>query len=93
MLGEPFLGLSPLFVATIFDIIGRINASGTVILLIEQNVHNSLKIYYRGNVLENSRVALAGTGEKLLEDPISARPIWGCNKRFYVLSIRFYVKN
>ena len=69
MLDEPSLGLSPLFVGTIFDIIGKINASGTAILLIEQNVFHALKVSHRGYVLENGHVALTGSGEELLADP------------------------
>jgi branched-chain amino acid transport system ATP-binding protein len=69
MLDEPSLGLSPLFVGTIFEIIAKINASGTAILLIEQNVFHALKISHRGYVLENGQVALTGSGEELLADP------------------------
>ena len=69
MLDEPSLGLAPLLVSTIFEIIEKINAQGTSILLIEQNVFHSLKISDRGYVLENGRIALSGTGADLLENP------------------------
>jgi branched-chain amino acid transport system ATP-binding protein len=69
MLDEPSLGLAPLLVSTIFEIIERIHRQGTAILLIEQNVFHSLKISDRGYVLENSQIALSGQGEQLLENP------------------------
>ena len=69
MLDEPSLGLAPLLVSTIFEIIERINQQGTSILLIEQNVFNSLKISDRGYVLENGQVVLDGKGQELLENP------------------------
>ena len=69
MLDEPSLGLAPVLVSTIFEIIEKINKQGTSILLIEQNVFHSLKISDRGYVLENGRIALSGTGRKLLENP------------------------
>lgn len=69
MLDEPSLGLAPVLVSTIFEIIERINRKGTSILLIEQNVFNSLKIADRGYVLENGQIALSGAGLELLENP------------------------
>ena len=69
MLDEPSLGLAPVLVSTIFEIIEKINRQGTSILLIEQNVYHSLKISNRGYVLENGRVALSGSGGELLENP------------------------
>jgi branched-chain amino acid transport system ATP-binding protein len=66
LLDEPSLGLSPLLVKNIFDIIREINAQGTTILLVEQNVYQSLRISHRGYVLETGRVVLSGTGEELL---------------------------
>lgn len=69
MLDEPSLGLAPVLVSTIFEIIGKINRQGTAILLIEQNVFHSLKISDRGYVLENGRIVLSGAGRKLLENP------------------------
>ena len=69
MLDEPSLGLAPVLVSTIFEIIKKINQRGTSILLIEQNVFNSLKISDRGYVMENGRIMLSGTGLELLENP------------------------
>ena len=69
MLDEPSLGLSPLLVSTIFEIIKRINEEGTSILLIEQNVYHALTLSHRGYILENGRVALSGSGEELLTNP------------------------
>ncbi|TWJ18406.1 ABC transporter ATP-binding protein [Geobacter argillaceus] len=68
LLDEPSLGLSPLFVKTIFEIIREINRQGVTILLVEQNVYQSLRIAHRAYVLETGRVVLTGTGEQLLND-------------------------
>ncbi|HEX9578527.1 MAG TPA: ABC transporter ATP-binding protein [Myxococcales bacterium] len=66
LLDEPSLGLSPLLVKTIFDTIAEINAQGTTVLLVEQNVFQSLRIANRGYVLETGRMVLSGTGQELL---------------------------
>jgi len=66
LLDEPSLGLSPLLVRTIFDTIAQINAQGTSVLLVEQNVYQSLRIAARGYVLETGKIALSGTGANLL---------------------------
>ncbi len=63
---EPSLGLSPLLVKNIFEIITEINRRGTTILLVEQNVYQSLRIAHRAYILETGRVVLAGKGEDLL---------------------------
>ncbi|HZR10931.1 MAG TPA: ABC transporter ATP-binding protein [Myxococcales bacterium] len=68
ILDEPSLGLSPLLVRTIFDTIARINAQGTSVLLVEQNVYQSLRIAARGYVLEIGRIALSGAGSDLLSN-------------------------
>jgi branched-chain amino acid transport system ATP-binding protein len=68
LLDEPSLGLSPLFVKNIFDNLQEINRQGTTILLVEQNVYQSLRISHRGYVLETGRVVLSGSGEALLAD-------------------------
>jgi branched-chain amino acid transport system ATP-binding protein len=68
LLDEPSLGLSPLFVKNIFDIIKEINRQGVTILLVEQNVLQSLRISHRAYVLETGRVVLSGKGEELLRD-------------------------
>ena len=69
MFDEPSLGLAPLLVTTIFEIIRRINEQKTSILLIEQNVFHALTISDRGYVLENGRIALSGQGKGLMENP------------------------
>jgi branched-chain amino acid transport system ATP-binding protein len=66
LMDEPSLGLSPLLVKNIFDIIREINRQGTTILLVEQNVYQSLHICHRAYVLETGRVVLSGTGAELL---------------------------
>jgi branched-chain amino acid transport system ATP-binding protein len=68
LLDEPSLGLSPLLVKNIFEIITEINKQGVTILLVEQNVYQSLRIAHRAYVLETGRVVLSGTGEELLAD-------------------------
>lgn len=68
MLDEPSLGLSPILVKTIFDIIKEINGQGTTILLVEQNVFHSLNLSHRGYVLENGSIAMSGTGQDLLKN-------------------------
>jgi len=68
LLDEPSLGLSPLFVRNIFEIITEINRQGVTILLVEQNVFQSLRISHRAYVLETGRVVISGSGEQLLKD-------------------------
>jgi branched-chain amino acid transport system ATP-binding protein len=66
LLDEPSLGLSPLFVQTIFGVIRSINQRGTTVLLIEQNAHQALAVASRGYVLETGRVVFEGTSAELL---------------------------
>ncbi len=66
MLDEPSMGLAPLVVRDIFDIIVRISAAGSTVLLVEQNARSALKIAHRGYVLETGRIVLEGTSEELL---------------------------
>ncbi|NMC75140.1 MAG: ABC transporter ATP-binding protein [Geobacteraceae bacterium] len=68
LLDEPSLGLAPLLVKDIFDIIREINRQGVTILLVEQNVYQSLRIAHRGYVLETGRVVLTGRGDDLLKN-------------------------
>jgi len=68
MLDEPSLGLSPLFVDTVFELIQQINRQGTTVLLVEQNVEKSLRLARRGYVLDNGKVVLSGPGEELLNN-------------------------
>ena len=66
MMDEPSLGLAPLIVRNIFDIIQEINKQGVTILLIEQNANMALKVADMGYVLETGRITLSGTGPELL---------------------------
>ncbi len=68
LLDEPSLGLAPLLVKNIFEIITEINRQGVTILLVEQNVNRALRIADRAYVLETGKVVLAGKGEDLLHD-------------------------
>ncbi len=68
MLDEPSLGLSPLLVSAIFDIVREINRGGATILLVEQNVYRALKLSHRGYVLENGHVVAEGLSQELLRD-------------------------
>ncbi len=68
LLDEPSMGLAPLIVAQIFDIIREINASGVTVLLVEQNAAQALSLADRGYVLETGEIVLQGTGEELLAD-------------------------
>jgi branched-chain amino acid transport system ATP-binding protein len=69
MLDEPSLGLAPLIVANIFQVISRVNKQGSTVLLVEQNVEHTLEIVSRGYVLENGSIVLEGTGKELLNNP------------------------
>ena len=68
MMDEPSLGLAPIVVRGIFDIIREINQRGTTILLIEQNANMALQTANTGYVLETGRITLTGTGEELLKN-------------------------
>ena len=65
LLDEPSLGLAPLLVRTIFDVIREINGQGTTILLVEQNAHMALSVAHRAYVLETGRIVLEGPAEAL----------------------------
>jgi branched-chain amino acid transport system ATP-binding protein len=67
LLDEPSMGLAPIFIQEIFNIIQEINKQGTTILLIEQNAKMALSIADRGYVLETGEVVLSGPGKELLE--------------------------
>ncbi len=66
LLDEPSMGLAPLFIKEIFNIIQMINNQGTTVLLIEQNAKVALEIAHRGYVLETGKVVQTGTGKELL---------------------------
>jgi branched-chain amino acid transport system ATP-binding protein len=77
LLDEPSLGLSPLLVDAIFEVIREINAKGTTILLIEQNALLALRTATRGYVLETGTMALSGTSQELLSSPDVQRAYLG----------------
>jgi len=67
ILDEPSLGLAPMLVAEVFQVIRKINQEGVAILLVEQNAHQSLKISDRAYLLENGSIAMEGKASELLE--------------------------
>ena len=69
MLDEPSLGLAPIIVKNIFDIIKTINDEGVTILLIEQNANMALRIADKAYVLETGHITIEGTGKELLTNP------------------------
>jgi len=69
MVDEPSLGLAPIIVNDIFDILVHLNQEGYTILLSEQNAYKSLKCAHRGYVLETGKVTLSGSAAQLLNDP------------------------
>jgi branched-chain amino acid transport system ATP-binding protein len=66
MFDEPSLGLAPILVQEVFEIVKRINEEGMTVLLVEQNVRQTLALCDRAYVLENGRVVLQGTGQELM---------------------------
>ena len=66
---EPSLGLSPMLVEQMFEIVRKVADQGTTVLLVEQNVFHTLQLADRGYVLENGEVVLSGTGQELLVNP------------------------
>ncbi|MBI4800451.1 MAG: ABC transporter ATP-binding protein [Desulfarculus sp.] len=69
MFDEPSLGLSPLLVEHIFDLVKKVNQEGLTVLLVEQNVHHTLSMCDRAYVLENGRIVLTGSGKELMANP------------------------
>ncbi len=69
MLDEPSLGLAPVIVKLMFEIVQTLNREGVTILLVEQNVHQTLEIADHVYVLKSGRLELSGTGENLLRNP------------------------
>jgi branched-chain amino acid transport system ATP-binding protein len=68
LLDEPSMGLAPMIVAQIFEILREINSTGVTVLLVEQNAAQALALADRGYVLETGEVVLTGTGQELLAD-------------------------
>jgi branched-chain amino acid transport system ATP-binding protein len=69
LLDEPSMGLAPILIQQIFDIIVEINQQGTTVLLVEQNAQQALSRAHRAYVLETGRIVKEGTGAELLDDP------------------------
>ena len=70
VLDEPSLGLAPIVVENIFEVVTQVNAEGTTVLLVEQNAQMALEISHRGYVLTTGAVTLEGTSRELLDDPM-----------------------
>lgn len=68
MFDEPSLGLAPIMVKEIFDLVKKVNDEGVTVLLVEQNVRLTLAMCDRAYVLENGRIVLHGNGKELLEN-------------------------
>ena len=77
MLDEPSMGLAPLLVEQIFEIIQALNKAGSTILLVEQNAQMALSVAHRGYVLETGKVVATGTGAELIESPEIKRAYLG----------------
>ncbi|TBU84465.1 ABC transporter ATP-binding protein [Phytopseudomonas dryadis] len=69
LLDEPSLGLAPIIIQQIFDIIEQLRRDGVTVFLVEQNANQALKLADRGYVLENGRIVMQGSGHDLLNDP------------------------
>ena len=77
MLDEPSMGLAPILVEQIFDIIKDLNQKGSTILLVEQNAQMALSVAHRGYVMETGKIVATGTGAELIESPEIKRAYLG----------------
>jgi branched-chain amino acid transport system ATP-binding protein len=77
MLDEPSLGLAPVVVEGIFEVIRRVNGDGVTVLLVEQNIRHALSISTRAWVLENGAITFSGTGAEVLADEHTRRAYLG----------------
>lgn len=77
LMDEPSMGLAPILVDEIFDIITSLNKTGTTILLVEQNAHKALKIANRGYVLETGKIIAEGTSQELFENAVVKKAYLG----------------
>lgn len=77
LLDEPSLGLAPLVVKAIFEVLKEVRSSGKTIFLVEQNAHHALRLSDRGYVLVNGKVRMQGRGDELLNDPEVAKAYLG----------------
>jgi branched-chain amino acid transport system ATP-binding protein len=69
ILDEPSLGLAPLIVQNVFQVVEEVNNNGVTVLIVEQNVQQALRVAHRAYVIETGRLVLSGTGAELLHDP------------------------
>ncbi|MCC7426870.1 MAG: ABC transporter ATP-binding protein [Alphaproteobacteria bacterium] len=77
ILDEPSLGLAPQLVASMFELVRRLNAEGIAVMLVEQNVHASLKLAHRAYVLEKGRIVLGGAAAEMLDNPFVKKAFLG----------------
>ena len=77
ILDEPSLGLSPLLVEELFALIRKIHAEGVALLLVEQNVVQSLEVAQRAYILDNGRFVLEGSADRIRDDPAIKRAYLG----------------
>ncbi|MBI4786066.1 MAG: ABC transporter ATP-binding protein [Chloroflexi bacterium] len=77
LLDEPSLGLAPLIVQNIFDVVNLVNRNGVAVLLVEQNARAALELAYRAYIMERGRIVGQGTGADLLNDPNVRRAYLG----------------
>jgi branched-chain amino acid transport system ATP-binding protein len=77
LLDEPSMGLSPILVETIFQVIRDINQQGTTILLVEQNARMALRVAHRGYVIQTGRIVLQDTGANLLKSDLVRKTYLG----------------
>jgi branched-chain amino acid transport system ATP-binding protein len=80
LMDEPSLGLAPLVVAEIFDIVAALNRDGTTILLVEQNAHMALKVAHQFFLMEQGRITFQGTPGQLAEDEVIQRAYLGTRR-------------
>ena len=69
MLDEPSMGLSPLVVKMMFELIVNLNQKGVTILLVEQNIYQALRICHYAYVMQTGKIVMEGTGEELIANP------------------------
>jgi branched-chain amino acid transport system ATP-binding protein len=77
MMDEPSLGLAPILVSEVFEVIQKINQEGTTILLVEQNALGALKVAHYGYVLETGQIVLEGKASELLDNEMVRKAYLG----------------
>jgi len=80
LMDEPSLGLAPLIVKEIFDIVAELNRDGTTIFLVEQNAHMALQVAHHFYLMEQGRVTFSGTPGQLAEDEVIQRAYLGARR-------------